>query len=144
MAQGTRIERSISAATGARSAPVDHAVNIGFAPVGDRLLDLALALVAVVSTMGTADVIPGVSGGTIAFITGRTAGEVQNLLPDEVFDTPLPLGTPITDVYDKAEGTLLIMGEPGAGKSAFLAQLAHDPVLDRPTSRESCSRDAAP
>lgn len=40
----------------------------------------------------------------------------DNLLPDELFDTPLPIGTAITTVYDQAEGTLLVMGEPGAGK----------------------------
>ena len=50
----------------------------------------------------------------------------DNLLPDEVFDTPLPLGTNITEVYDEAEGTLLIMGEPGAGKTTILLQLVTD------------------
>ena len=53
----------------------------------------------------------------------------DNLLPDEVFDTPLPLGTNITDVYDEAEGTLLIMGEPGAGKTTILLQLVSDLLL---------------
>ena len=53
----------------------------------------------------------------------------DNLLPDEVFDTPLPLGTNITDVYDEAEGTLLIMGEPGAGKTTVLLQLVSDLLL---------------
>ncbi|MCB8972027.1 MAG: hypothetical protein H6654_00590 [Ardenticatenaceae bacterium] len=53
----------------------------------------------------------------------------DNLLPDEVFDTPLPIGTSITKVYDEAEGTLLIMGEPGAGKTTILLQLVSDLLL---------------
>ncbi|MCA9923395.1 MAG: NACHT domain-containing protein, partial [Anaerolineales bacterium] len=39
------------------------------------------------------------------------------------FDQPLPLGRSIVDVYDEAGGTLLIMGEPGAGKTTTLLQL---------------------
>lgn len=53
----------------------------------------------------------------------------DNLLPDELFDTPLPLGTSITSVYDEADGTLLIMGEPGAGKTTVLLQLVSDLLL---------------
>ncbi len=53
----------------------------------------------------------------------------ENLLPGELFDTPLPLGTSITSVYDEAEGTLLIMGEPGAGKTTVLLQLVSDLLL---------------
>ncbi len=53
----------------------------------------------------------------------------DNLLPDELFDTPLPIGTNITEVYDEAEGTLLIMGEPGAGKTTILLQLVSDLLL---------------
>ena len=53
----------------------------------------------------------------------------DNLLPDELFDTPLPLGTNITEVFDEAEGTLLIMGEPGAGKTTVLLQLVSDLLL---------------
>lgn len=41
----------------------------------------------------------------------------------EALDQPLPLGTTIVDVYDEAGGTLLIMGEPGAGKTTTLLQL---------------------
>ncbi|MBK8905723.1 MAG: NACHT domain-containing protein [Anaerolineaceae bacterium] len=53
----------------------------------------------------------------------------DNLLPDELFDTPLPIGTAITTVYDQAEGTLLVMGEPGAGKTTVLLQLVSDLLL---------------
>src|SRR6266568_1704907 len=38
----------------------------------------------------------------------------------------LPLGTPITHVYDDAAGELLILGEPGSGKTTLLLQLARD------------------
>ncbi|WP_420642133.1 NACHT domain-containing protein [Candidatus Leptofilum sp.] len=68
---------------------------------------------------------------TNAVASYATAGYQQpdNLLPDEVFDTPLPIGTQITEVYDEAEGTLLIMGEPGAGKTTILLQLVSDLLL---------------
>ena len=44
------------------------------------------------------------------------------------FDTPLPIGTKIWDVYDEAGGGLLIMGAPGAGKTTTLLQLVTDLV----------------
>jgi transcriptional regulator with XRE-family HTH domain len=43
---------------------------------------------------------------------------------------PLPKGTHITQVYDEADGELLILGEPGAGKTTLLLELARD-LLDR-------------
>ncbi|WP_236065147.1 TIR domain-containing protein [Reticulibacter mediterranei] len=39
---------------------------------------------------------------------------------------PLPSGTPLVQVYDEAEGQLLILGEPGAGKTTLLLDLAAD------------------
>ena len=39
---------------------------------------------------------------------------------------PLPIGTHITQVYDTAEGELLILGAPGAGKTTLLLELARD------------------
>jgi eukaryotic-like serine/threonine-protein kinase len=36
----------------------------------------------------------------------------------------LPAGTPLVQVYDEAEGELLILGEPGAGKTTLLLELA--------------------
>jgi transcriptional regulator with XRE-family HTH domain/DNA polymerase III delta prime subunit len=36
----------------------------------------------------------------------------------------LPTGTPIVQVYDEAQGELLILGEPGAGKTTLLLELA--------------------
>lgn len=44
------------------------------------------------------------------------------------FDTPLPLGKKIWEVYDEAGGALLIMGSPGAGKTTTLLQLVTDLV----------------
>ncbi len=44
------------------------------------------------------------------------------------FDTPLPIGTKIWDVFDDAGGALLIMGAPGAGKTTTLLQLVTDLV----------------
>jgi hypothetical protein len=41
----------------------------------------------------------------------------------------LPAGTSITEVYDKAEHELLILGEPGAGKSMLLLDLAQQLVM---------------
>jgi transcriptional regulator with XRE-family HTH domain/GTPase SAR1 family protein len=43
---------------------------------------------------------------------------------------PLPAGTRITQVYDDANGELLILGEPGAGKTTLLLELTRD-LLDR-------------
>lgn len=42
------------------------------------------------------------------------------------YDVPLPLGTQITDVFKAAEGELLVMGEPGAGKTTMLLFLMSD------------------
>jgi DNA polymerase III delta prime subunit len=42
----------------------------------------------------------------------------------------LPMGTTITQVYDKALGELLILGEPGCGKTTLLLELTRD-LLDR-------------
>ena len=50
-------------------------------------------------------------------------------LPDEE-SRKLPAGTRITDVYDKASGELLILGEPGSGKTTLMLELARD-LLDR-------------
>jgi DNA polymerase III delta prime subunit len=43
---------------------------------------------------------------------------------------PLPAGTSIAQVYDEADGELLILGEPGAGKTTLLLELART-LLDR-------------
>src|SRR6266487_2083279 len=43
---------------------------------------------------------------------------------------PLPTGTSIVQVYDEADGELLILGEPGAGKTTLLLELART-LLDR-------------
>lgn len=42
----------------------------------------------------------------------------------------LPLGTSLIQVYDKAEGELLILGEPGSGKTTLLLNLARE-LLER-------------
>jgi hypothetical protein len=42
----------------------------------------------------------------------------------------LPAGTRITEVYDAAEGELLILGAPGSGKSTLLLELARE-LLER-------------
>ncbi len=49
---------------------------------------------------------------------------------------PLPAGTRIIQVYDEAEGELLILGEPGSGKTTLLLELAHD-LLDRAEQDET-------
>ncbi len=43
---------------------------------------------------------------------------------------PLPTDTRITQVYDAADGELLILGAPGSGKTTLLLELARD-LLDR-------------
>jgi predicted NACHT family NTPase len=66
----------------------------------------------------------------------RTSAVASARIPDwqkssglelgEAFDQPLPIGTKITDVYEQAHVTLLVMGEPGAGKTTVLLQLVSD------------------
>lgn len=52
----------------------------------------------------------------------------------EVFQEPslpsrsLPPGTRITQVYDQADGELLILGEPGSGKTTLLLELARHEI----------------
>jgi len=48
---------------------------------------------------------------------------------------PLPPDTSIVQVYDEADGELLILGEPGAGKTTLLLELART-LLDRAEADE--------
>ena len=43
-------------------------------------------------------------------------------------ERPLPAGTKIIDVLDEVSGWLLILGEPGAGKTIMLLELASDAI----------------
>ena len=43
-------------------------------------------------------------------------------LPDRL----LPAGTPVAQVYDEADGALLVLGEPGAGKTTLLLELLRE------------------
>ena len=42
---------------------------------------------------------------------------------------PLPRGTKIVDVFDEMNRTLLILGEPGSGKTTMLLELARDTIV---------------
>lgn len=57
-------------------------------------------------------------------------GAVANGDPDweqtAAYDIPLPVGTRISDVFHAADYQLLIMGEPGAGKTTMLLSLVED------------------
>lgn len=59
-----------------------------------------------------------------ALLNSRAPGWEQG----DAFDQPLPIGTPISQVFDAARGALLILGEPGAGKTTTLLQLVTDLV----------------
>jgi len=48
-------------------------------------------------------------------------------MPDRE-DQNLPPGTKIIDVFDEANGSLLILGEPGSGKTTILLDLARDAI----------------
>ena len=48
----------------------------------------------------------------------------------------MPVGTSIIDVYDESDGALLLLGEPGAGKTTSLLELARD-LLSRASSDET-------
>ncbi len=45
------------------------------------------------------------------------------------YDIPLPFGTKISTVFSAANGELLILGEPGAGKTTMLLQLVSDLLI---------------
>jgi hypothetical protein len=59
-------------------------------------------------------------------------GAVENpwdmVLQTEKERRPLPSGTRITDVFDEMNGALLILGEPGSGKTTMLLELARDTI----------------
>ncbi len=59
----------------------------------------------------------------------RETGELEQ-------ERPLPQGTSIAQVYDGAEGQLLILGEPGSGKTTLLLHLGLD-LAQRARSDES-------
>ena len=50
---------------------------------------------------------------------------------------PVPHGTPILDLFDKSTGALLILGEPGSGKTTTLLELARA-LIDRAEHDEAC------
>ena len=43
-----------------------------------------------------------------------------------VYDTPVPPGASISDLFNQAEGELLVLGEPGGGKTTLLLNLVSD------------------
>jgi NACHT domain len=53
--------------------------------------------------------------------------QVQELGPEF---SPLPIGTSILEIYDEADGELLILGEPGGGKTTLLLELTRG-LLER-------------
>ena len=53
--------------------------------------------------------------------------DVQVHMPDRP-KRILPPGTPIVQVFDEAQGELLILGAPGAGKTTMLLELARDAI----------------
>ena len=48
-------------------------------------------------------------------------------MPDQP-DRPLPPGTPMIDVFNEMENALLILGEPGSGKTTMLLELARQAI----------------
>ncbi|MCP5095132.1 MAG: NACHT domain-containing protein [Chloroflexi bacterium] len=63
-------------------------------------------------------------------VVNQQAGAYTGFAYESDFDQPIPLGTPIIDVYESAQGSMLIMGEPGGGKTTTLLQLVSS-LLER-------------
>lgn len=63
---------------------------------------------------------------SLAYRPSAVAGADTPWQETAEYDIPLPLGTPISTVFHAAGGELLILGEPGAGKTTMLLQLVSD------------------
>jgi nucleoside phosphorylase/DNA polymerase III delta prime subunit len=61
--------------------------------------------------------------------------QVQELNP---LPHPLPMGTSIVEIYDDADGELLILGEPGSGKTTLLLQLLRTLLKRAETDEQQC------
>lgn len=98
-----------------------------------RLKDYALLYLKGLS-MGVADVIPGVSGGTIAFITGIYAELVGSIREVDSMALKLLLSFRLTDFWKKINGNFLIAVLAGVGTSLITLAglmtwlLEHHPV----------------
>lgn len=84
--------------------------------------------------MGAADVVPGVSGGTIAFITGIYEELINSIKSIDLQALKLLLSFKMADFWKKINGTFLLSVVGGIGISIFsLAKLmtwllAHHPI----------------
>ena len=64
---------------------------------------------------------------SLAFRPSALAGSLEPEWQQTAeYDIPLPFGTKISTVFSAANGELLILGEPGAGKTTMLLQLVND------------------
>src|SRR5436189_229962 len=94
-----------------------------------RVIGLSAWLVSIIWLM----VEPGFDP-LITFLTG-TASFMILSLPNQKSETLAP-STEIIDVFEKANGFLLILGEPGSGKTTLLLELA-DQLLENAEEDDS-------
>jgi eukaryotic-like serine/threonine-protein kinase len=53
--------------------------------------------------------------------------DMQVQMPNQANQT-LPTGTPMINIFDEMSGAMLILGEPGSGKTTILLELARDSI----------------
>ncbi len=64
---------------------------------------------------------------SLAYRPSALAGSLEPVWQQTAeYDIPLPFGTKISTVFSAADGELLILGDPGAGKTTMLLQLVSD------------------
>jgi len=69
-------------------------------------------------------------------LSGRTFTQMVQVQELDQAPRSLPNGTSIVEVYDEADGQLLILGEPGSGKTTLLLELTRN-LLERAQVSES-------
>ena len=88
--------------------------------------------------MGAADVVPGVSGGTIAFITGIYEELINSIKSINLKALKLLFGFKIAEFWKTINGTFLVSVLLGIGISIFSLAKGLKFLLDHNTYKKRC------